>query len=216
MSGARLSQARLYACIDARTERGDLRPFLDEILTGGVDVVQLRDKSISVDQEIAALNTVRERCDAHGALWAVNDRVDIALAVGAPIVHLGQDDMPVATARTLLGPTVLIGRSTHSVAQAEAAAVDDEVAYFAVGPVWPTPTKPGRPAIGLDVVKAVAQTMWAGDKPWFAIGGVDSTTIAQVKAAGATRAVVVRAVTQATSPYEAAQELRTALLEVSA
>ena len=214
MARARLSQARLYACIDARTERGDLRTFLDAILAGGVDVVQLRDKSLSVEDEIAALGVVRERCDAHGALWAVNDRVDIAQAVAAPIVHLGQSDMPVLIARDQLGPDVLIGRSTHSLAQAEAAAMNADVGYFAVGPIWPTPTKPGRAAIGLDVVRAVADASWSQNKPWFAIGGVDSQTLGQVVDAGASRVVVVRAVTQATSPEDAAQELRAALVAV--
>lgn len=215
MAGARLSQARLYACIDARTERGDLRPFLDAILLGGVDVVQLREKSMSVEAEIAALEVVRERCDAHGALWAVNDRVDIAKAVAAPIVHLGQSDMPVSLAREQLGPDVLIGRSTHSLTQAEVAATNADVAYFAVGPIWPTPTKPGRAAIGLDVVRAVADARWSQNKPWFAIGGVDSQTLTQVMEAGASRVVVVRAVTQASSPEDAAQELRAALSGVS-
>ena len=212
----RLGRARLYACVDSRAQHGDLAEFLDEILQGGVDIVQLRDKSVSVADELAALAVVRQRCLEHGALWAVNDRVDIALVAGAPIVHLGQSDMPVEVARHLLGPDVVIGRSTHSVQQAWQAAHDPEIDYFAVGPVWPTPTKPGRPGIGLDVVAAVAEAEWSQHKPWFAIGGVDSETVGDVVGAGASRVVVVRAVTQAASPAQAAQELRTAVAPAAA
>jgi thiamine-phosphate pyrophosphorylase len=211
MSSLRLSHARLYACIDARTERGDLSEFLDAILAGGVDIVQLRDKELPVAQEMAALEVVRNRCESHGALWAVNDRVDVAVAVGAPILHLGQADFPVAQARALLGPEVLIGRSTHSVEQAAIAAGDDDIAYFAVGPVWPTPTKPGRPAIGLAPLRAVAESSWAQTKPWFAIGGVDSQTVEDVIQTGARRVVVVRALTQALDARQAAEILRGAL-----
>lgn len=212
----RLGRARLYACVDARAQHGDLPEFLDAILLGGVDIVQLRDSSISVAEELAALAIVRERCQAHEALWAVNDRVDIALAAGAPIVHLGQADMPVDVARGLLGPDVVIGRSTHSPEQARQAAHDVEVGYFAVGPVWPTPTKPGRPGIGVQVVSEVAAAPWSQHKPWFAIGGVDSTSVREVMRAGATRAVVVRAVTQADSPEHAARELRDVLAAAQA
>jgi len=207
----RLRSARLYACVDARAQHGDLAEFLDQILHGGVDIVQLRDKSVSVAEELAALAVVRQRCLAHGALWAVNDRVDIALAAGAPVVHLGQSDMPVEAARRLLGPDVVIGRSTHSAEQAWQAAHDPQVGYFAVGPVWPTPTKPGRPGIGLGAVSAVAEAAWSQHKPWFAIGGIDAATVGDVVAAGARRVVVVRAVTQAASPAQAARDLRDAV-----
>lgn len=209
---SRLGRARLYACVDARGEQGDLPEFLDVILAGGVDIVQLRDKSISVAQEIAALGIVRERCEAHGALWAVNDRVDIACAVGAPVVHLGQTDMPVDIARSLLGPEVVIGRSTHSLAQAADAAQNPDVDYFAVGPIWATPTKPGRPAVGVDLIAEVASAAWSMQKPWFAIGGIDATTIAEVTTAGASRAVVVRALTTAQQPGGVASDLRDALM----
>ena len=212
MSRARLEQARLYACIDARSDHGDLPEFLDAILAGGVDVVQLRDKSLPVAQEMAALELVREKCLAHGALWAVNDRADVAAAVGAPVLHLGQDDLPVAAARQLLGTDVIIGRSTHSLRQASLAAADPDVDYYAVGPVWPTPTKPGRPAVGIGLVGEVAAAPWSATKPWFAIGGIDAQTVGHVVDAGARRVVVVRAVTTAPSPQDAARVLRAAVI----
>ncbi|NDB17870.1 MAG: thiamine phosphate synthase [Actinobacteria bacterium] len=208
---ARLADARLYVCTDARTSRGDLPQFVEQIVRAGADIVQLRDKKLSAREELDALSTVADVCERFGALWAVNDRVDLALAVGAPIVHLGQDDFPVAKARMLVGPDVLIGQSTHSIAQASAAAIDPEVDYYAVGPLWSTPTKPGRPAVGLELAHQVAQERSAqepGQKPWFAIGGIDLTTIDQVAAAGAQRVVVVRAVTEASDPAAAAAALR--------
>jgi thiamine-phosphate pyrophosphorylase len=139
---------------------------------------------------------------------AVNDRADIALAAGADVLHLGQDDLPLTVARDILGAGPLIGRSTHDVAQMRAA-VDEEVDYFCVGPCWPTPTKPGRSAPGLDLVRATAEM--ATEKPWFAIGGIDEQRLPEVLAAGARRIVVVRAITAADDPRAAAQRLKTAL-----
>ncbi|MCW2498839.1 MAG: thiE, partial [Frankiales bacterium] len=125
------------------------------------------------------------------------------------VLHLGQDDLPVPAARALLGPDVLIGRSTHDVGQVEAAAVEDGVDYFCVGPTWPTPTKPGRPAPGLDLTRHAAGL--ATDRPWFAIGGIDLDNLDQVLAAGATRVVVVRALTAAADPRAAAAAFRARL-----
>jgi thiamine-phosphate pyrophosphorylase len=144
----------------------------------------------------------------HGALLAVNDRADIARAAGADVLHLGQDDLPLLMARDVIGPGPLIGRSTHDAAQV-ATAVDDEVDYFCVGPCWPTPTKPGRTAPGLDLVRTAAAT--AGGKTWFAIGGIDGDRLPEVLEAGATRVVVVRAITAADDPAAAASALKSAL-----
>jgi thiamine-phosphate pyrophosphorylase len=200
---ARLAGARLYLCTP---NRPDLAAFVDAALAGGVDIVQLRDKTLEAAQELAALEIVAEACARHGALLAVNDRADIALAAGADILHLGQDDLPVPLARRILGDEIAIGRSTHDVAQAEAAAVEPGVDYFCTGPCWPTPTKPGRPAPGLDLVRAVAEA--APARPWFAIGGIDARRLPEVRKAGATRIVVVRAITDADDPRAAAEALR--------
>ena len=210
---ARLAGARLYLCTDARIERGDLAEFLHAVLDGGVDVVQLRHKGLEAARELELLALFARVCAEHGVPYAVNDRADVAFAAGAPIVHLGQDDLPVPIAREIVGPQVLIGRSTHAEAELEAAAADPETGYFAVGPCWPTPTKPGRPAPGLGLVRhaaAVAPPGAAGMPPWFAIGGIDAGTLDQVLDAGARRIVVVRALTGAPDPAaarEAAREL---------
>ncbi|MYW89859.1 thiamine phosphate synthase [Amycolatopsis rubida] len=206
----RLADARLYLCTDARAARGDLAEFADAALAGGVDIVQLRDKTggapLEAKQEIAALEVLAEACVRHGALLSVNDRADVALAVGADVLHLGQDDIPVSLARRVLGDDVVIGRSTHSEEQAAAAAAEDGVNYFCTGPCWPTPTKPGRFAPGLDLVRSTAAS--STERPWFAIGGIDETRLPEVLDAGATRIVVVRAITEAEDPKAAAQTLR--------
>ncbi|HEU5159851.1 MAG TPA: thiamine phosphate synthase [Streptosporangiaceae bacterium] len=202
---ARLDRARLYLCTDARTRQGDLPDFLDTVLANGVDIVQLREKGLEARQEIELLSVFREACDRHGTLLAVNDRADVAYAVRPDVLHLGQDDLPVRAARGILGEDVLIGRSTHSDEQAMAAAGEPGVDYFCAGPVWPTPTKQGRPAAGPKLVRYVATQHFS--RPWFAIGGIDLTNIDQVISWGARRAVVVRAITEAASPGEAAAEL---------
>ena len=163
--GERLATASLYLCTDARRERGDLAEFADAALAGGVDIIQLRDKGSAGEQqfgplearrELEALEILADAARRHGALLAVNDRADIAVAAGADVLHLGQDDLPLPIARDIIGPRPVIGRSTHDRAQARAAAAE-EVDYFCVGPCWPTPTKPGRPAPGLDLVRATAE-----------------------------------------------------------
>ena len=151
---ARLANARLYLCTDALRERGDLAEFADAALAGGVDIIQLRDKGSTGEQrlgpleardELAALEILAEAAHRHGALVAVNDRADIARAAGADVLHLGQDDLPLAVARDIVGPNALIGRSSHDHAQV-AAAIAEPVDYFCVGPCWPTPTPPPRPS----------------------------------------------------------------------
>lgn len=213
----RLASARLYLCTDARRERGDLAEFAAAALAGGVDIIQLRDKGSPGEQqfgpleardELAALEILAEAARRHSALLAVNDRADIARAAGADILHLGQDDLPLPVAREVIAPQTLIGRSTHQSGEA-ARALTEDVDYFCVGPCWPTPTKPGRPAPGLDLVREVA-TMGSA-KPWFAIGGIDEERLPEVLDAGATRIVVVRAITGADDPKAAAERLRAAL-----
>lgn len=213
----RLRSAQLYLCTDARRERGDLAEFADAALRGGVDLIQLRDKGsvgerqfgpLEARGELAALEVLADAARRHGALLAVNDRADLARAAGADVLHLGQDDLPLLVARDVVGPGPLIGRSTHDETQV-ATAVTEEVDYFCVGPCWPTPTKPGRHAPGLDLVRHAARS--AADKPWFAIGGVDAERLPAVLEAGATRIVVVRAITAAEDPTAAAAELKAAL-----
>jgi thiamine-phosphate pyrophosphorylase len=202
----RLADARLYLCTP---DRPDLAEFLDAVLTGGVDVVQLREKGIEAGRELQLLETVATAAEKHGALWSVNDRADVALASGADVLHLGQGDLPVPHARRVVGDDVLIGRSSHDPDQASAAAVEAGVDYFCVGPTWETPTKPGRPAAGLSLVSRTAGLRT--DRPWFAIGGIDLGNLDAVLDAGATRVVVVRALTDAPDPHAAAVALRAKL-----
>ena len=216
---ARLASASLYLCTDARRERGDLAAFAEAALAGGVDIIQLRDKGspgehrfgpLEARDELAALEVLADAARRHGALLAVNDRADIALAAGADVLHLGQDDLPLSIARDIVGPRPLIGRSTHDRDQVLAAAVEP-VDYFCVGPCWPTPTKPGRAAPGLALVHAAAEL--PTDKPWFAIGGIDEQRLPEVLDAGAQRVVVVRAITIADDPQAAASRLKAVLTE---
>ena len=200
----RLAAARLYLCTDGRREQGDLAEFLDTVLRAGVDIVQLREKNLEAREELALLEVFADACRRHGRLLAVNDRADVALAAGADVLHLGQDDLPVSVARKILGDGPLIGRSSHSPAQSAAAADEDSVDYFCAGPVWATPTKPGRAGTGLSLISEVASR--APERPWFAIGGIGLAELDSVLAAGARRVVVVRAITEASDPGAAAAE----------
>jgi thiamine-phosphate pyrophosphorylase len=200
----RLAAARLYLCTDARQEQGDLPEFLDAVLGAGVDIVQLRHKGLEAAQELAYLDVFRGACARHGALLAVNDRADLARAAGADVLHLGQQDLSAGVAREIVGPRTVIGLSSHVPAQTSAAAAQPEVDYFCTGPVWATPTKPGRPAAGLELA-GYAAGLRTG-KPWFAIGGIGLDNLDQVLATGARRVVVVRAITQAADPAGAAGE----------
>ncbi|MFC9787521.1 thiamine phosphate synthase [Rhodococcus sp. NPDC127528] len=214
----RLASARLYLCTDARRERGDLAKFAEAALAGGVDIIQLRDKGspgekkfgrMETREELGALAELAAACRRHGALLAVNDRADLALAAGADVLHLGQGDLPVHYARRIVGPQVVVGRSTHSRAQAQLAAIEDDVDYFCTGPVWATPTKPGRTASGIELVRSTAES--SPTMPWFAIGGIDEHRLPEVLDAGAKRIVVVRAITEARDPQAAARSLADAL-----
>jgi thiamine-phosphate pyrophosphorylase len=216
----RLADARLYLCTDARREKGDLAAFAEAALAGGVDIIQLRDKGspgeerfgpLEARAELGALAALKAAARRHGALVAVNDRADVAFAAGADVLHLGQDDLPPWYARRILGPDVVIGRSTHDAAQASKGASEEHIDYFCIGPVWTTPTKPGRSAAGLDLVRATADAGPA--RPWFAIGGIDQARLPEILDAGATRIVVVRAITAADDPESAARALKSRLLE---
>jgi len=202
-----------------------LAQFADAALGGGVDVIQLRDKGSVGEQrfgpleardELAACEILADAARRHAALFAVNDRADIARAAGADALHLGQGDLPLDLAREVVGPATLIGLSTHDRDQVAAAVAGFGVSgadYFCVGPCWPTPTKPGRAAPGLQLVRAAAEL--GSDKPWFAIGGIDAQRLPEVLDAGARRIVVVRAITAAEDPRAAAERLKSALAAAS-
>jgi len=200
----RLAEARLYVCTDSRRERGDLAEFLDAVLAAGVDIVQLREKGLEAREELALLEVFADACRRHDRLLAVNDRADVALAAGADVLHLGQDDLPVPAARRILGDGPLIGRSSHDPGQSDAAASEPGIDYFCAGPVWATPTKPGRPGTGLALIEHVAARR--PHRPWFAIGGISLDNLDEVSKAGASRVVVVRAITEAADPAAATRE----------
>jgi thiamine-phosphate pyrophosphorylase len=203
----RLASARLYLCTDGRGGGERLEAFLDDVLEGGVDVVQLREKSMEARHQLELARQFRAACTRHDALFIVNDRVDLAIAAKADGVHLGQDDVPPALARRLLPGGFIVGRSTHSeedVARSETEPVD----YIAAGPVFQTPTKPGRAATGLGLIRHAATTV---TRPWFAIGGIGHGNLGTISEAGATRIVVVRALTETPEPAKAARMLHEAL-----
>lgn len=197
-----MTLGRLYLVATPRAALPE-REFLARIgaaLAGGVDIVQLRCKDVEVLSYIRLAERVKELARDAGVPFIVNDRPDVALAVSADGVHLGQDDLPVEWARRIL-PDKIIGRSSHEPAHAERA-VAERAGYFAVGPVWETPTKPGRPAAGLSYVRTVAQRRI--EIPWFAIGGITLDNVGEVVADGATRIAVVRAILDARDPADAA------------
>ena len=204
---ARLARAQLYLVCDAHPGGHPLEPFLHTVLHAGVDIVQLRAKDADDDTIVRAAKTFRAECREHGALFILNDRPDLVAEVDADGVHVGQDDTAVAQAREHVGAARLVGLSTHSVAQVDAAGAAG-ADYLAVGPVHATPTKPGRPAAGLGYVEWAAAHV---AKPWFAIGGLDTGNVADVVAAGARRIVVVRALAEARDPAGTAQALKEAL-----
>jgi thiamine-phosphate pyrophosphorylase len=198
-----LRAARVYLVLEAdAAER-----VVPAALRGGVDVVQLRDKGASDEQIVAAGRALRSVCHEAGALFVVNDRPDLAVACQADGVHVGQDDVTIDAARDVVGGDRIVGTSTHSSDQVDAAEAAD-VDYYACGPVFETPTKPGRAAVGWDLVSYAAGR---STKPWFAIGGIDARTAPSAVAAGAERVVVVRAIRDADDPERAARELREAL-----
>jgi len=206
----RLRTARLYFCCEARPGGEDPEALLAAALRGGVDIVQLREKSLPRREVERAAQTFRRVCDNHSALFIVNDDPDLARACDADGVHVGQDDMAPAEVRELLGPDAIVGLSTHSQEQL-AASAGAPVDYVSAGPIWETPTKQGRPAVGLDYIRHAAG---AAPHPFFAIGGIDATNAAQAIDAGARRICVVRAIRDAADPAAAAEELRRAFAGV--
>jgi thiamine-phosphate pyrophosphorylase len=202
----RLRTARLYLCCEARPRGEDPEALLRAALRGGVDIVQLREKSLPRREIERSALTFRRLCDTHSALFVVNDDPDLARACSADGVHVGQEDMPPDEVRAMLGPDAIVGRSTHSREQI-AAAAEEPVDYVSVGPIWETPTKEGRPAVGLELISHAAES---AAHPFFAIGGIDPSNAAQVIEAGASRICVVRAIRDAEDPAAVAEELRAA------
>lgn len=199
-----LAGRRLYLCTG---DRPDLAAFLAECIEGGVDVVQLRDKQLDARPLLDRAAIAGHVCRDHGVPFILNDRPDLALACGADGVHVGQDDVPPAVARDILGPDAIVGFSTHARAELDAAEAQP-VDYLSAGPVDPTPTKPGRPGTGLGYVSyATARAT----RPWFVTGGVTPETVPAMAAAGARRFVVVRYLTEAADPRASAGRLRSAI-----
>ncbi|MEX2195313.1 MAG: thiamine phosphate synthase [Thermoleophilaceae bacterium] len=204
----RLAASRLYLVVESVAGGRPAEPIVAAALEGGADLVQLRDKEAGDDSILEAAARFRELCAEHGALFVLNDRADLAARCGADAVHVGQDDARVEEARAVVGPDLLIGLSTHAPGQF-AAGLESGADYLCAGPVHETPTKPGRPATGLGYVRHAAAH--ADGRPWFAIGGIDTSNVAEVAEAGAGRVVVVRAIRDADDPRAVARELRTAL-----
>jgi thiamine-phosphate pyrophosphorylase len=202
----RLRTARLYFVCDAQPRGEDPEPLLRAALNGGVDIVQLREKALPRREiELAAL-TFRRLCDTYSALFIVNDDPNLAKACDADGVHVGQEDATVGEAREALGPDAIVGLSTHSEEQI-AAAAGQPVDYISVGPVWETPTKEGRPGVGLGLVSHAAEN---AAHPFFAIGGIGPSNAEEVVGAGARRLGVVRAIRDAENPMAAAESIRRA------
>jgi thiamine-phosphate pyrophosphorylase len=195
---SRAASARLYLITAARPDIGD---FLDAAVRGGVDMVQVREKETGDGELLRVLEDARAVTRQLGVPLVVNDRPDLAVLCGADFVHVGQDDLPVDAARRF---GVGVGLSTHAPREIDAAGAD----YIGVGPVYATPTKEGRPPVGLSLVRYAAERARC---PWFAIGGIDSSNVRDVVAAGARRVAVVRAIGEAADPEGAARELRSAL-----
>jgi thiamine-phosphate pyrophosphorylase len=203
----RLRTARLYFVCDARPGGDDPEPLLLSALSQRVGMVELRDREQPDIVVERAANTFRRLADTHSGLFIVNDDPCMAQRLGADGVHVGQEDMPPAEAREILGPEAIIGLSTHSRQQVEAAH-EQPVDYISVGPIWETPTKEGRPATGLDLIREAAQV---ATLPWFAIGGITPENASEVAAAGAERLCVVRAIRDAADPRAAAEALLAAV-----
>jgi len=207
-----LAPARLYLVCGAAPDGSELPELLRGAIAGGVEIVQLREKQLADDELIAVANAARALCERLGALLIINDRPAVALEVGADGVHVGQEDMPVADVRELVGADMLIGLSTHSPEQIDA--VDAElVDYIGVGPIHETPTKPGRAAVGLELVRYAAAH---APVPFFAIGGLDAGNLQETIEAGAERVCVLRAIAAAADPESAARAIRSRLDAIAA
>ncbi len=205
MSMKDLSSARLYLVAPSRLQEGDLADLIPELAAAGVDMVQLREKEMGARDVLRVGEPVAAACEEAGIAFIVNDRPDIALVLDAG-VHLGQSDIPMWVAARVLGKAI-IGTSNQCVEDISRSLSEGPPDYLVVGPVYETPTKPGRPAVGTDLVSRAAARIPA-EFPWFAIGGINEETIEPVLDAGATRVVVVRAITEAADPPGAAARLR--------
>jgi thiamine-phosphate diphosphorylase len=203
----RLRTARLYFVCDALPRGQEPEALLRAALSGGVDIVQLREKTLGREVTERSARTFRRLCDTYSALFIVNDDPHLAIACDADGVHVGQEDASVSEARDALGPEAIVGHSTHSEEQIDAAG-EQPIDYISVGPVWETPTKEGRPAVGLGLIQKAAKS---AAQPFFAIGGIDGSNAAELVAAGARRLAVVRAIRDAKDPAAAAESLRGAL-----
>jgi len=203
LSGA-LAGRRFYLCTP---DRPDLPQFVDACIRGGVDIVQYREKSGDARAILKRGALVRDVCRSHGVPFILNDRPDLAFELAADGVHVGQDDCPPAAARRILGPDAIIGLSTHS--QDDFIGSEREpIDYISVGPINPTPTKPGRPGVGLGYLRFVADN---ADVPFYVTGGVNPRSIGDLLVSGGTRFVAVRWLTEAADAHEAAKKLRRAI-----
>jgi thiamine-phosphate pyrophosphorylase len=199
-----IADCRLYLCTP---DRPDLAQFVEDCIAGGVDIVQLREKQLEARALMDRARVVRDVCADAGVPFILNDRADLALGVGADGVHVGQDDAPVGLARRILGPDRIIGLSTHS-DEDLTGALDADVSYISAGPVEATPTKPGRPGTGLDYLRRASER---SPVPVFVTGGVTPERVRALASAGARHFVVVRYLTEASEPRQAAQRLRDAI-----
>ena len=202
-----LGRARLYLVAPARLAAGTLADLVPELAAAGVDIIQLREKEMEAGDLLNVGEPVAAACRAAGVPFVINDRPDVAMALGADGIHLGTNDLPTRFARPIL-PDAFVGRSTHSTDDIAEALGSQDPDYIAVGPVFETPTKPGRPAAGIDLIRYATAEV---SLPWFAIGGIDEMTLDEVLGAGARRIVVVRVITEAADPVEAARRLRARL-----
>jgi thiamine-phosphate pyrophosphorylase len=203
LGGQRLQRLRQSLVYLVTSPQENLVATVEAALKGGITLVQYRDKNTEDDVRFQRAQQLREICHRYQALFLVNDRVDLALAVGADGVHLGQTDMPIAVARRLLGPQAIIGRSTTNPEEMRRA-LEEGADYIGVGPVYSTPTKPGKAAAGLDYVRYAATH---SPVPWFAIGGIDADNLSEVLQAGAQQVAIVRAVMEAENPTQSAQAI---------
>lgn len=200
-----LAECRLYGIVDM----GYVRPEMVEactrsLLAGGVRVLQLRAKGVGLEEVRRLARLMMPLCREMGGLFVLNDYPELAAELGADAVHVGQDAGPLAEVRRIVGPQIIVGRSTHSLEQARRAR-EEGADYIGFGPLFPTATKPGRPAVGLEDVRAVQQL--AGEMPVFCIGGVNAETLPTVLAAGARRVVIVSWLLQQADPAAAARRI---------
>jgi thiamine-phosphate pyrophosphorylase len=200
---AKLARSRLYLVLEARPDGRDSAALLEAALRGGVDIVQLREKELSDDELVRAAEPFRRACDAHGALFVLNDRPDLVEGTGADGVHVGQGDAALVDARAAVGPDAIVGLSATTAAE-----LQGDPDYFGVGAIFGTPTKPESGAGGLGLVRAARDTLRV---PWFAIGGIEAGTVEEVVAHGAPGIAVVRAIRDAGDPEGTARALRAKL-----